>query len=219
MRITHKKNALPFDYRINNVTLAEVTEYKYLGLWVTNNLSWNKHIDFITCNAFRKLFFLRRALRLSTPSVRLLAYKCIVLPTLDYAAVIWDPFTKTNINKVEKVQKRAARYIYNNYRRTSVTHLLIKAGLPTINERNRSARLKFMYQIIKGHYRTELTHLIHFSSGYATRQRHQLSLTPFRTRNNCFKYSFLPRTITDWNNLTNNEVLQPSLTLFAEHIT
>lgn len=115
MRITHKKSPLLFTYSANNTFLSEVTNCKYLVLYISNDLCWNKHITHITTNATYKLFFLRRDLKLSTPSVRLLAYKSIVLPILDYAAIIWDPFTKTNINKLEKVQKRAVRFIYNNF--------------------------------------------------------------------------------------------------------
>lgn len=129
MSISHKKNKLNFQYFTNNAILSEVQSYKYLGLWITNDLNWTKHIDIVTSKANQKLFFLRRTLKLSPPSVRVLAYKSIVLPILDYAAVIWDPFTQTNIHKVEKVQRRAVRFIYNSYGRTSVNELLVRANL------------------------------------------------------------------------------------------
>lgn len=136
MRITQKKNPFIFNYSVNAITLREVTQYKYLGLWITNNLNWNKHIDFVIAAANRKLFFLRRALKLSTPNVRLLAYKSVVRPALEYCVVIWDPYTKTNISRLENVQKKAARYIFNKFRRTSVTELLRRADLPSLAHRN-----------------------------------------------------------------------------------
>lgn len=218
MCITHKKNKQSFTYSANNVFLSEVTEYKYLGLWITNNLKWNLHIDKVTANACRKLFFLRRALKQSTFSVRSLAYKTIILPVLDYAAIIWDPYTQTNIKKLERVQRKAVRFIYNNYTRTSATELLKQANLPALTERNRVSRLKFLFQLINKHYNINISDIITFSSGYATRQRHHLTITPFSVKNNCFKYSFFPRTVTEWNNLTNTQVTQPSLSLFAANI-
>lgn len=153
-------------------------------------------------NANCKLFFLRRALRLATPDTRMTAYKALILPSLDYAAIISDPFTRTNINKIESVQKRGVRFIYNNFGRTSVSSLLSQANLPQITQRNSSSRLKFLYEIVKGDYKLDISYIITFSTGYATRQRHQLTIAPFRARNNCFKYSFFPRTITEWNQLT-----------------
>ena len=32
---------------------------------------------------------------------------------MDDAAIVWDPYTKTNIDKVEMVQRRAARFALN----------------------------------------------------------------------------------------------------------
>lgn len=218
MRITHKKKPLHFRYNANNTFLTEVTNYKYLGLFISNDLCWNKHITHVTANATYKLFFLCRALKLSTPSVRLLAYKSIVLPILDYAAIIWDPFTKTNINKLEKVQKRAVRFVYNNFSRTSVTDLLSRAQLSPLSLRYRNLRLKFLYQLINGQYQVDIADIFSFSSGYSTRQRHDLTITPFPTHNNCFKYSFFPRTIVEWNKLTNAIVSAPSLALFSSKL-
>lgn len=219
MCITNKKDKLSFHYSANNIFLSEVTEYKYLGLHITNTLKWDRHIEKVTANAYRRLFFLRRALKLSIPSVRLLAYKTVILPVLDYAAIIWDPYTQANIKKLERVQRKAVRFIYNNYSRTSVTELLKQANLPALTERNRVSRLKFLFQLINKHYNIDISDIITFSSGYATRQRHHLTLTPFRVKNNCFKYSFFPRSVTEWNNLTNTQVAQPSLSSFAANIS
>lgn len=218
MTITRKKHKLKYPYATNDIFLSEVTHYKYLGLWITNDLTWTKHLEYVVANANRKLFFLRRALRLSTPSVRLLAYKSVILPILDYACVIWDPFTKTNITKMEMVQRKAVRFIYNSFGRTSVTELLMKANLPPLTQRNRVSRLKFLFQLINGHYKTDLTGIISFSSGYSTRQRHSRTITAFSTHNNCFKYSFFPRTVTEWNLLTNDQISKSSLSAFISGI-
>lgn len=219
MRITHKKKPLLFNYSTASFTLSEVTNIKYLGIWITNDLSWTKHIDSVITNANRKLFFLRRALKHSNSTVRTLAYRTIIRPVLEYGVIVWDPFTKANITKLENVQKKAVRFIFNSFGRTSITELLHRANEPSVTERNRLIRLQFLYQIIKGHYKLDVSNIISFSSGYATRQRHQLTITPFRSRNNCFKYSFFPRTVTQWNGLTNNQVMEPSLELFAANLT
>jgi hypothetical protein len=38
-----------------------------------------------------------------------------VRPSLEYASTVWDPHTQANINKVESIQRRAARFVTNNY--------------------------------------------------------------------------------------------------------
>lgn len=218
MRITQKKKPLLFNYTAKNKVLSQVNTYKYLGLRICNNLSWTEHIDNVTANALRKLFFLRRALKLGPPSVRSLSYNTIIRPMLEYAVIIWDPFTKSNIAKLDRVRKKAARFIYNSYNRTSITALLNQSGLLPVSHRNRICRLKFLFQLIKGQYNIDTSNIISFSSGYNTRQRHDFTVTPLNARNNTFKYSFFPRTITDWNNLTNDAVTQTSLKRFESHL-
>jgi hypothetical protein len=45
---------------------------------------------------------------------------------------VWDPHTQANINKVESIQRRAARFVTNNYDpRASVTTLLQDLNWPT----------------------------------------------------------------------------------------
>jgi hypothetical protein len=46
---------------------------------------------------------------------------------------IWDPYTHDNINELEMVQRRAARYVQNNYHNTSsVTSMIDTLGWPTL---------------------------------------------------------------------------------------
>lgn len=195
-----------------------MNQYKYLGLWISSDLNWTKHIDTVSANALRKLFFLRRALKFSTPSVRLLAYNTIIRPMLEYAVIIWDPYTQTNIKKLENIQKKAVRFIYNSYGRTSITALLHKSNLPTVSERNRILRLKFFYQIVTGQYNIDTSNIFSFSTGYNTRHRHTRSIIPLTPRNNCFKYSYFPRTIVDWNNLPNKAVTEKTVSAFELHL-
>ena len=48
------------------------------------------------------------------------AYSSFVKPILNYAAPVWTPIVTTiRINKLEAIQKRAARFITTDYQRTS----------------------------------------------------------------------------------------------------
>ena len=47
--------------------------------------------------------------------------------------LIWDPHTRTQINQIEKVQRRAARYVTNRYHNTSsVTDMLQNLNWPSL---------------------------------------------------------------------------------------
>lgn len=53
MPITRKTKPLLFRYVINDEPLCRVSEYKYLGVYVTDSLNWNRHIDYI-CDKSQK---------------------------------------------------------------------------------------------------------------------------------------------------------------------
>jgi phosphoribosylaminoimidazole (AIR) synthetase len=40
----------------------------------------------------------------------------LVRPLVEYTSTVWNPYMKTEINKIEAVQRRAARYVINNQR-------------------------------------------------------------------------------------------------------
>jgi len=47
--------------------------------------------------------------------VRCVAYTHLVGPMLEYASFVWDPYLAKDINSLEMVQKRAARWVTPNY--------------------------------------------------------------------------------------------------------
>lgn len=117
MTITRKKEAIEYEYQVN--------EQNYLGVTIASNIRWDAHISNITSVALRKLFYLRRCLRLAPQSTKLLAYTTYVRPMiLEYANTVWFPYTVTSIKKLENVQRKAARFICDKYKRTdSPTHI------------------------------------------------------------------------------------------------
>lgn len=61
------------------------------------------------------LDYLKRRLRQSTHEVKLIAYKALVHPVIEYALRVWDPHMQGNIKKLQSVQKKTARFAYRSY--------------------------------------------------------------------------------------------------------
>ena len=63
---------------------------------------------------------------------------------------MWDQYTKSNINKLEMVQRRSARHVLNRYRSTSsVGEMLEQLEWETLEVRRKFARLSMLYKMVK----------------------------------------------------------------------
>jgi len=121
-----------------------VTSEKYLGVYLNHDLKWSHHLDQVAAKAARKLGFVRRNLRGSPVDCKKLAYITLVLSVsgMEYASVIWDPYTKADFNKLEKIQHTTARWILSSYScKTSVTSLLQQSQLESLEERCKIQRV------------------------------------------------------------------------------
>ena len=65
--------------------------------------------------ANRTLGFFRRNLSACPQDVTEAAYKGLVRPVLEYGSSVWDPSSILLQEELEKVQKRAARFVTGNY--------------------------------------------------------------------------------------------------------
>ena len=149
IRITNKRQVIQTSCNIHGQILNETSKAKYLGVTTYNTLSWNSHIETVTKKVNQTTAFLRRKLSSCPKDVKAKCYKSIVRPQLEYASTVWNPVTKSNIAKVESVQKCAARVCYNDYRRTnSVTSMLQELGWEDLQPRREQNKDAMIYRIV-----------------------------------------------------------------------
>ena len=71
------------------------------------------------------------------------AYISLARSTLEYAASVWDPHLAKDINKLENIQMRSARFVKGDYR-TTVTQMLQELGWQDLQSRRRDLRLALL---------------------------------------------------------------------------
>ena len=204
MSITRKYNPTLFKYTLNGANLTRVDSIKYLGVTITKDLNWSKHIQSV-CNKGNKILgLLRRNLSFCSKEVKLAAYKGLLRPLLDYACPVWDPHQMSLCERLEGVQRRSARFIASEYswEAGTMTKLLKDLGLSTLSDRRRRCRLSMFAKGIYGQANIPLSELR--KPTRSTRNMHALHYRPPSARTNCYKFSFIPNTIRDWNNLPNS---------------
>ena len=148
IRITNKKKTTLFNYTLDGVGLKETYSAKYLGVNISRDLSWAKHINQFTMKINNSLKFIKRNIQTNIPKLKASAYKTYVCPLVEYAVPVWDPWQKKYINKIEMIQHRAIRYIFNDYSFTSsVSNMLSKLNLPKLEKRRQISSLTMFYKI------------------------------------------------------------------------
>ena len=139
MAITTKRSPTHFSYHLNNSVLSRVSSTPYLGVTITNNLCWKDHIHSIASKARRLLGILQRNLHSCSQGVKDIAFKTIVLPSIEYCSSVWDPFHHKFKDELEMVQRRGARFVFNTYdRHSSVTTTLNIFKWPSLKTRRHS---------------------------------------------------------------------------------
>ena len=110
----------------------------YLGVTIDQDLTWNQHTTNISNKANSIRGFLQQKISSCPITVKETCYKTMVSPTLEYASPVWSPSNELNILKLEMVQRRAVRFIMNDFSRySSVTSMIEKLGLPMLKQRKK----------------------------------------------------------------------------------
>lgn len=216
MHVSTKKTVLTFNYVVCGFKLTNVESYKYLGVIIASDLKWSKHVEYIRKRATNKLWFLKRTLGGAPPSVRLLAYKTIIRPILEYASAVWDPWQCCLVKELEDVQSLAARVIFSDFRRTtSVTGLKTKANLQLLINRRACQRVKLFFQIYNNLLKIDGSKYLKPRTFHSQRLHHSKMVAPINARINAFKQSFFVRTIELWNKLPSEIVNLDSFSIFS----
>ena len=120
------------------------------------------------------------------------------------------------------VQHRAARFVTNTPHRhseqqTSITRVIEHLGWPLLAERRRNTRLHMLYKVINNLVEVPLEYHPILRSPQPSRGNQRQFVRP-QPEVDAFKYSFIPRTIADWNDLDEDTVVAATLDSFKRQL-
>ena len=196
--ISRKRNVASTVYSLGKEKLQEAQSFSYLGVTISSDLRWNEHVRNVSRKATRTLNFVKRNIYGCSPETKARAYMSLVRPQLEYASSVWDPYTEVLCSELERIQRRAARFVKNDYRHTSsVTGMLEDLDWRSLSHRRQESRLILFFKSVSGKIAIPTSHLQHPLRN--TRHADVLTFIPLSSRINAYKFSFFPRTIVDWN--------------------
>ena len=202
MRITKKKFSFHSDLQLDNNTLEEISDFCDLGLVTTNKLSWNAHVDKISCKANKILGLIKRTCRgLNDVTTLRTLYCALVRSQLEYCTVVWSPpYTARNVDKLKRIQRRATKFILKTDDEYDTRRE--RLNLLSLKDRRFLFDVLFFYKVLNGYINLDLSSYIQFysdSDRYSLRGKDELTLKKNYARTNTSKFSFFNRIVDMWN--------------------
>lgn len=95
---------------LNSIALQTVSHYKYLGVHLSPNLSWNINIDKTISLSNQFGSYIRRNFTSVSSHLKRFLHTTLVRPKLGYALSIWHPHKSGLTNAIQAVRNRAASF-------------------------------------------------------------------------------------------------------------
>jgi len=89
--------------------LPEAKSFKYLGVFILNNFSWDFHIETITIT--QRLGMMKHVPFDAPRRVKRVAYLTLCRPRLEHACEVWDPHLARQVSLLKGVQRKANKFI------------------------------------------------------------------------------------------------------------
>ena len=115
----------------------------------------------------------------------------LVLPILEYGAACWDPYREGQISALDRVQKKAAIF----------AHHTNSSNWETLVLRRKLSRICSLFKAYSGEQAWKVIGDKLQRPHYLSRIDYEWKIRSRRQRTDIGKYSFVNRTIQDWNQL------------------
>ena len=97
------------------VVIERVKSFKLLGVYISEDLTWGVHWDYIIKKANRRLYALRSLKKCGVPTSDLITVYCsLIRSVIEYASAVFANLPKYLSDALEGIQKRALRIILSN---------------------------------------------------------------------------------------------------------
>ena len=206
---------------LHDELVKEVDNQKLLGVIIDKTLTWDKQIDAVCLNITKRITLLKLLSKYVIRHNLNQYYNAYILPIFDYGCIIWGRCTTTNINRLVKLQKRAARIILQADFYTPSQSMFSELKWLSFPKRVQYHTYIMMYKALNGMTPEYITDLFKKTSVAHNRQLRSVGndmLSIPRTKTSYYDRSFTVDGAKQWNELPINIKHSPSLLSFKNSI-
>ena len=217
-------------YSLNGTVLDVVESEKDLGVLVTSKFDWTDQCVKIYSKANQKLGLTKRtSYFVSDSNRRRVLYLTMVRSQFEHCSQIWRPTTTALIDKLERLQKRAIKWVlfeeYVSYTPAAYISKCKQLNIMPLSDRFDFLDLTFFYKIVKGMIPVELpAYIVPYQGNSRLRSSHLDDLsfvsnvTP-RIANGPLARGFFYRTFAKWNHIPRDIRVLDSLVEFKRELS
>ena len=122
--------------------IERVKSFKLLGVYISEDLTWGVHCDYIVKKANRRLYALRSLKKCGVPTCDLITVYCsFIRSVIEYASAVFANLPKYLSDALEGIKKRALRIIFSNLH---YDEALTLSGLSSLEDRRTAACESFI---------------------------------------------------------------------------
>ena len=187
------------NYSMNNTEITKVNEEKDLGVIICNNLKPGKHCTEVVKTANKLVGFIGRTFEFKSEKVILTLFNALVRPHLEYCVQFWSPYYRKDIDKLERVQRRATKLI-PRLRNMPYEERLKELNLFSLEKRRLRGDLIEVFKMFQGFDNVNINDYLVVDRESNTRNNgFKIIGKSFRSEES--KHFFFNRIVNVWNSL------------------
>lgn len=205
---------------LNGEFLNQRSFVKYLGVVFDEKLSWVNHLAKISKSVSQGIGIMNKLKHIVPFSLLKNIYHSFITSHLNYCSEVWSCANKTSLRKVEVLQKKAIRILFNKNRSYPSSKIFSELNLLNLNLLLLYKKVIFFYNFFNDlcppQYYSEFFRKS--SSGYRTRHslKNRLTVPQFTTKQGTSSLFF--KGIQEWNMLSSELSLNKSLNCFKKSL-
>ena len=194
--------------------LERVDKEKDLGVIIQDNGQFEAHIDKMFGETYNLIRNIGLAFHYMDKDMMKKLINTMIRPRLEYAGVVWSPYKKKHIKKLERLQRMATRMVPELAEMTYEERLK-ELNLLTLEQRRERGDLIQIYKLLSGLDEVDNEKLmLKEDNTNRTTRSHSKKLTKGSCLKDVKKYSFPQRCVEVWNSLSEEVVTARSVHSF-----
>ena len=181
------------EYKMGDAVLDRTTQEKDLGVTFCADMKVSEQRRIAASKGNQILGLNRRTITYKEKQLIVPLYKAIVRVHLEYCIQAWRPYRKKDIDKLERLQRRATKII-PEMRNLSYESRLLQCGLTTLETRRLRGDQIEVFKTVNGYEDVDRNIFFKLKEGRRTRG-HKAALVKEQCRLDMRKYSFSKRVI------------------------